>query len=353
MNNLIYILIIAFFIGNSTTSFGQGCSDAGACSVGALGIVKIKFEKLPYAEFKLDIIEIDSTNEEAINILNPKNISSEENSNPKRKDRSSLNRRPKFVFSYFSSYGRGVKQTDILTQQVEATYFYNQNLSAQIKLPYHFINGRLGSNSGVGDVTASLSYSIINKPKKSFSLVGGIKIPINNANLSKNNLPLPMVYQTSLGTNDLIFGMNYRFSSWDLTFAYQHPLNANKNEYLHNNFQNLEYNSFSETRNLRRADDAVLRLNKIFKIKKLSLSTGLLGIYHMKNDQFQNLNNQTITINKSEGLTLNFNFSSVYPISKKIDFLIIYANPLLIRDVRPAGLARDVFIMGGIRLKTF
>lgn len=349
IKSIFNIFLVFCFLGAGTTLYSQGCSDAGVCSVGALGIVKVKFEKLPLAEFKLDLIEIDTSEESATNILQVDLNASE----IKRKKSKHVSGYPKFIFSYLSGYGAGFNNTSIFTQQIEGMYFLNTNLSAQIKLPYQYISGNLGSNYGIGDITASLSYAIINKAKKSLNLVGGVKIPVNNSNSSKKTIPLPMVYQTSLGTHDLLFGFNYRIKTWDLTAAYQRPLNANKNEYLHNPKLGYNYNKFQESKNLLRADDAVLRINKIFNLKKASFSAGLLGIYHVTNDKYENASGQHISIDKSQGLTLNVNLSGIYPVSKKIDLLIIYANPLIIRDVRPAGLARTLVIMGGIRLKTF
>ena len=58
MKHLFCILIFLAFLGKSTTLYSQGCSDAGVCSVGALGIVKVKMQKLPLVEFKLDLIKI-------------------------------------------------------------------------------------------------------------------------------------------------------------------------------------------------------------------------------------------------------------------------------------------------------
>ena len=39
----------------------------------------------------------------------------------------------------------------------------------------------------------------------------GVKLPTNQANLTYKDSILPMVYQSSLGTVDLIFGVNYNF----------------------------------------------------------------------------------------------------------------------------------------------
>jgi len=366
MKHFFSILIMLFVTSIGFHSYGQGCSDAGVCSTGSLGLVQIKLEKLPSEEFKLVTVEVEDTEVFSIDFDPSKSTFDRENdsdivtlsssSNPSQKSKTQSNfyGQPKFILGYNTIYGRGDNKTNILTYQLEATYFLFKNkLSAQIKLPYQTVSGDLGKTSGLGDITASLSYSIINSHKNGFSVVGGIKLPVNNSNISNNNQPLPMVYQTSLGTTDALFGFNYRYKSWDITAAYQHPFNSNKNQYLKDTTQNVTYNNYFESKNLKRADDAVLRLNKRFNFNKFSFSSGLLFIYHVDNDQFETMGGSLTSSKGSKGLTLNLNISSIITITKNLDFVFIYASPVVTRDSRPAGLARKFIFMGGIQLKTF
>ena len=126
MKHLFCILIFLAFLGKSTTLYSQGCSDAGVCSVGALGIVKVKMQKLPLVEFKLDLIEIDPSEETATNILKvDSNLAKGKTSKKVKKSRTPG--RPKYIFSYTSGYGLGFNRTSIYTQQLEGMYFFNDD----------------------------------------------------------------------------------------------------------------------------------------------------------------------------------------------------------------------------------
>lgn len=51
-------LAFVYFIFNCLSTSAQGCSDAGACSVGSLGILPFKFEPLPTDKTKLTKIDV-------------------------------------------------------------------------------------------------------------------------------------------------------------------------------------------------------------------------------------------------------------------------------------------------------
>ena len=121
-------------------------------------------------------------------------------------------------------------------------------LYAQLKLPYTFVSGKLASINGLSDITFSLSYIVFSKAQSNLNLTGGVKLPTNGANIYKDDLPLPMVYQTSLGSTDVLIGAKYNIRKWDFTCGYQHAFNANKNEYLHSTVSdNITYNNYFQS----------------------------------------------------------------------------------------------------------
>ncbi|MBI2269763.1 MAG: hypothetical protein HYU69_05325 [Bacteroidetes bacterium] len=357
----------------------QGCSDAGVCSIGSLGLVQFKYEPLAHDELKLIQIPDEDTTLDTINLskqglkFTSKKIQKDsvlqkksqvatksfQTDSIKAKPAYTSNyyqQFPKYFFQYTTSYGVGDNATSILTNQLEANAgFFKHKLFTQIKLPFVFINGKLGSVSGPGDITASVSFLVYNNLISNLSLVGGIKFPLNNSNFSKNNLPLPMVYQTSLGTTDALIGAKYSFKKWELTFGYQHSFNANKNEYLHLPLiiNNSNYNDYFESNKLKRADDGIVRVNRKFLVKKLNLNAGLLLIYHMANDNIINAKGEEDQAVGSKGLTLNLNFSGIIPVSKKIDLVFIFANPVIVRKSRPDGLTRVFVLIAGIKYNLF
>lgn len=384
-----YLLGLFFFLSftlQHLQSYAQGCSDAGVCSVGSLGLVQYKYEKLPLDKVVLDQIETKDEDTEFYTTNNPSkkvgndttlvvtektqkdSATKEVNLNKSNslnldsltlytyRNKQILLRSPKYFFLYSTSYGLGDQSTTIITNQLEANVsLVNKKLYAQVKLPYVITSGKLATISALSDITLSMSYTAINKNKTNLTFVGGIKLPTNNADISKNNKPLPMVYQSSLGSTDALFGLKYRYQKWDLTLGYQHSFNTNKNNYLHDSISvdNAVYNSYFESKNLKRSDDGIVRINRNFLFKKVSASAGLLFIYHLANDSYTDVLGNRVTSKGSQGLTLNLNFSSIVPVSKKMDLIFIFANPIKTRDARPDGLTREFIVMAGLKYNVF
>lgn len=81
----------------------------------------------------------------------------------------------------------------------------NKKWGVDAKLTTIAQDGNEISVFGFSDFFQNTSYKASEKIK--FTL--GAKIPLSTANKSNENLPLPMDYQSSLGTYDLIFGIGY------------------------------------------------------------------------------------------------------------------------------------------------
>lgn len=365
MGAKLYLILSLIFVLTCGSVFAQGCSDAGVCSMGSLGLVQEHvYEKLPHDKVTLELVEEEDTelfsetfdptkSEKDTNQIVGGDIKYEldsTKSQPKIKKYKST----KLTLNYFTIYGVGDNNTSIITNQLEVNYnLIDKKLYAQVKVPFQTAIGELATTNGLGDITMSLSYNAVSKKKSKLSLVGGAKLPTNNSNLTQNGTPLPMVYQSSLGSIDALFGFNYRYNTWDATVAYQHPFTVNNNGYLHDTIQTTHYNSYFESRQLQRAGDAVLRINKTFKTKKAIFSSGMLFIYHVANDKYVNNQNKRVEAENSKGMTINLNFSATTRLSKKIDLVAIYAHPILLRENRPAGLTRKFVVMAGLKLKLF
>lgn len=368
------LLLITACILKSSFSFSQGCSDAGVCSVGSLNLTQFRFEFLPQEKNTMKAISAEDTKM----IVNLNGLENDtvyplplENTEPHselndqaqmKKDSTSvlitdfLRPYQKYYFQFSTAYGSGDQSTSIITYQLEGNMsVIKQKLFAQVKLPYSFINGNQGKVNGMNDITMSMSYFVFNKNKKNLSVTCGIKLPSNQAGKSLNDLPLPMVYQTSLGSTDLLIGAKFTYKKWDFTGGYQHSFNANENNYLHNPLitGNETYNKYFESNKIKRADDGILRINRNFKIKKTVAGAGLLFIYHLANDEFTNSLNERVEAKGSKGLTLNLNFAAVTPISKSMDFVFVFGNPVVIRDARPDGLTRSFVVMTGVKYNMY
>ncbi|MBX2901644.1 MAG: hypothetical protein KF775_18485 [Cyclobacteriaceae bacterium] len=93
----------------------------------------------------------------------------------------------------------------IFGSYIEFNQLLNNNLSADVKLTTLSQSGNGISVFDLSDLFFNFNYS----PTSKFTLTAGAKIPLADGNKEKNNLPLPMDYQSSLGTFDLILGVGY------------------------------------------------------------------------------------------------------------------------------------------------
>jgi len=371
-----YIFLLIFTISLllfSSNTGAQGCSDAGVCSVGSLNILQFNFEKLSSKKSTLSMINEDETplkvksksgGKDTVVLLSGAEKVSREKSietifeNNTDDENTNKNKLKSFYlknsFQLTSIYGIGDNSTSVSTIQIEGNFnIVKEKLYTQVKLPYTFINGNLASVNGFGDFTMSINYVALNKNYSNLSLTGGLKVPTNSADIFKDNLPLPMVYQTSLGSKDVLFGAKYTYRKWDITFGYQHSFEATQNQYLHRVTANENYNSYFQSKEMKRADDVIFRGNRNFRIKKSVVSSGLLFIYHLDEDAITDISGNRVKAVGSKGLTLNLNLAGLLPISKTVDLIFLFATPLVTRDYRTDGLTRGVVFITGIKYNLY
>jgi hypothetical protein len=103
---------------------------------------------------------------------------------------------------------------------------------------------------------------------KKTAVTAGLKIPLTNGNLKENGMVLPMDFQPSLGTLDLILGISHRVDKFSFVLAYQQPLTQNDNQF----FAESDSNFFT-TNNYERAADLLFRATYLYKFNnKFSVS---------------------------------------------------------------------------------
>jgi hypothetical protein len=288
MKKTILIIIIALF--SNYTSYSQGCSDAGICSIGN------SFQDSK-TEFKngIEIGNIFGTGEADI--------------------------------TYFSSY-------------LTYTRTINDQLSFSSKVTYSIANGSFGQRGAFGDGYLIGNYNWKTKTTRKWSSLIAFKIPFTSSNLKINEFSLPLDYQSSLGTFDLIVGLNLNYKKWDFNTAIQVPIfNNNKNSYF-KEFSDTD--DFSSTNLFERKPDALFRTTYTIQLnnKKFSFKPNLLFIYHLGEDRFENAFGKTETIQNSDGLTINGNLITSYAINSKKSIELSIASPFLVREARPDGLTR-------------
>ncbi len=199
--------------------------------------------------------------------------------------------------------------------------------------------GNAVSTFGLADVLLTGTF----QASKRVSITTGVKVPLMNGGKSLNNLPLPMDYQASLGTFDLIVGLGYQLKSWHFVAAIQQPLTQNNNQFLASAYPSSSgLRSFPNTNQFQRAGDVLLRISHPIRItKQFSCTPSLLPIYHLANDRFVNSSGVREDIRGSRGLTLNGNVYFDYAIGSQHALQLNIGAPFVVRDVRPDGLTRN------------
>lgn len=281
--------------------YSQGCSDAGLCSI--------------------NFSDEDSTNN------------------------------TKFTLGLGNTVGVGDESVLINSTGIELAGNFS-DFGFVAKIPFTFTTGALGQTNGLGDFTLLLTTKLYSIEDFALTLAGGVKIATNDANLlNDDNLSLPMVYQTSGGTDDIIFLLAANIDSWIISTGMQIPLNRNENSFIdksalvdpisgiseyYNNWQN-----YQSSRNFKRGSDIMLKIEKYFEVNDdLKLMAGILPVYRLSESIYQDFNGDNITIMNTDGLTLNIIAGLNYIVTKKQSFGLNIGFPVVTREVRADGLTR-------------
>ena len=297
------LLLYVFFCMCWNPLLGQGCSDAGFCNAGTFNAHSDSLEKQTH----------------------------------------------KNSMHFAMSYELGEQGTQFFIPQISLNLKLGDKDAVQLKLPFQIASGNLGSNSGFGDVIVSYSRLVLDKNKFNLHGLLGARLALNNANQKIDNKPLPMPYQTSLGTYDLILGTRSQYHQWLFTVGAQIPvIHNNENQYVPEDFpdESAYFNSYQ----LRRKADLMLKVERRISFQRGFVQLGILPIYHISDDEVQLPNaNSSNSIKGSEGLTLNAIGKINYQISSRFYVEIVGGAPLTVRDKRPDGLTRNYVIQPGLR----
>jgi hypothetical protein len=282
----------------SIYSNAQGCSDAGFCSIGSF-----------------------------------KNTTA------------GLNDKSNTSLTFGSAFGIGEHAVFVTTPYIQLDKNLKKDWQIQAKTTYNKVDKYGYSVSGLGDAYVTGIKFWNNKHKGKNAVNFGIKFPLNNADNKSNGTSLPLAYQTTLETTDLIIGYVSQRKTWSFAAAAQIPLvQNNSNSFISPTTDHLK--SFVSTRQLNRKTDVLLRATKKFEANKSLVfrASGLI-IYHTGNDSYTDLSNNKIEIKESNGLTLNFNAGMNYKLSNKLSLDLLVGIPLVVRTIRPDGLTRSFVIV--------
>lgn len=230
--------------------------------------------------------------------------------------------------------GQADNDVSVFGSYIEYHRMISKVVDIDVKLNFLSQSSENFSSSALSDVYLVSNYKLNDKTKATV----GLKIPLTNGNLKENGQVLPMDFQPSLGTLDLIVGASRRVNDFSFVLAYQQPLTQNDNQY----FAPIPTDGFITTNNFKRAADVLFRATYLYKLNdKLTISPSLLPIYHLANDKFTDFFNVESEIKGSNGLTLNGNLYFNYKLNNTSALELSLGSPFVVRDTRPDGLTRS------------
>lgn len=236
------------------------------------------------------------------------------------------------------SAGKADHNISAYSPYVEYSRQINSKFGINAKVTALSQTGNNISAFGLSDVFLSSNYRL----DKNMTFTLGTKIPLTDGNKTRNGLALPMDYQSSLGTFDIIVGAGYQIKKLQLVAAFQQPLTQNDNQFVSENNPEIVLRNFQTTKNFKRSGDVLLRASYPFKIsEKFQITPGLLNIYHLSNDKFTNASGNEQEIDGSQGLTINGNLFLDYNLNETQALQLSIGAPFLVRDIRPDGLTRS------------
>jgi hypothetical protein len=301
INARMRIITGLLFVTAIANTYGQGCSDAGFCTMGAM-----------------------KPNQHILGKVNAKIISLET--------------------SQYTGYTKF--HTTVLTYFADLNIALGTKTGIQIKLPYTFVFGTLANTKGSGDISLSATRNIISNEKYQINFTLGAKLPTNNANIkTSDNRPLPMYYQTSLGTYDMILGGSLISKKWLFAAGYQQAFNTIHNEFKWGAWADSP--AFTDVKNypvsqfLKRGNDIMLRIERNFRSARFNTYIGLLPIYRLNRDVITSpQTGERVKVNGSDGLVLNLLTGFGYRFSTRSAFKFVLGVPVIKRKTNPDGLSR-------------
>ncbi len=291
-------VLISFLL--AANCYSQGCSDAGFCTMGAMKPDQPYNKKI---QFRLRSMEV--------------------------------------------SFYRGTTTLTpvIYVATADMNFSLNRKYTLQVKLPFQRVEGRLATTSSVGDVSLCLTRNIYSTDKFDLNLSLGGKIPTNSSNLETNGLPLPMYYQTSLGTYDFIAGLSLVNRKWLLATGIQVPLNQNGNQFVwsawNGNEEKKYVDKYDLAKDLKRGIDVMLRVERNFRLSRFNFSFGLLPIYRINRDEFTNAAGVRVISNKASGLALSGIMTAGYNFNVRSGVRLLLGHKIVQRELNPDGLTRE------------
>ncbi|MFZ5970234.1 MAG: hypothetical protein ACOYXA_01460 [Bacteroidota bacterium] len=234
----------------------------------------------------------------------------------------------------------------IYVATADMNFSLNSRNSLQLKLPYQAITGRLANTSGIGDISICFTRNLFTSDQFDLNLSLGGKIPTNNSDKEIDGFPLPMYYQTSLGTYDAIAGLSLINRKWLFATGIQVPLNQNNNQFLWGRWagsdEDMAYiEKYPKGNLLTRGTDVMLRVERNFRFSRVNFSLGLLPIYRITRDEIIEVDGSITRSPGAKGLALSGIFTTGYNFNVRSGVKLLLGRKITQRKVNPDGLTRE------------
>lgn len=234
----------------------------------------------------------------------------------------------------------------------DMNFSLNSKNSIQLKLPFQATSGNFGGAYSIGDISLCYTRNVVSKEKYDINVSLGAKLPSNNSNLTEfregKELPLPMYYQTSLGTYDAIAGVSFINRDWLFATGIQHPFNQNGNQFEYSDWDPPVYpnpgyvRDYDLATNLKRGTDVMFRVERNFRFSRINCSIGLLPIYRITKDQIEDTSGKLTKVEGTTGLAMSAIVTAGYSFNVRSGIRLLFGQKITDRDVNPDGLTRKM-----------
>ena len=242
-----------------------------------------------------------------------------------------------FSISGFYKYGYSGKEDDVQFNSFQLSASYNafKSSSIQLLVPYNFQSGPAGDVNGIGDLILSLNQNLLIDKNSSLNASIGVKMATGDDNKDS----LPQVYQSGLGTNDILFALSYTYNKMSFNAGYQ--LSGGRN----NNVTRLE-----------KGDDLLLRASYDLSFDQLNIIPQLLYIQPLAKSSILDTTSSQETfveVDKSDQPQLNFLAVLRYKFADNMSLIGDFAIPFLSQETNVDGLKRVFSASIGVQFNIY
>src|SRR5258706_4108823 len=238
----------------------------------------------------------------------------------------------------------------------DMNFSLNSKTTFQLKVPFQHVEGRLSKTSSLSDLSLCFTRNIYSSDQFDLNLSVGGKIPTNNSDFTASDgNALPMYYQTSLGTCDLISGISLINKHWLIATGIQIPLNQNDNQFDWHRWDNghpddpeefAYVQQYPNATYLKRGTDVMLRVERNFRLSRFNFSVGLLPIYRITADRVTNFKGERTSFdlkgNEAIGLAMSWITTAGYSFNVRSGIKLLIGHKIMQREYSPDGLTREL-----------